>query len=490
MRSTARPWAAAIAPPDAPARAAARAGGISAWMLLFAAAHVPLGIAVHEHAELALLHALVTVGVAWWWAATLAPAGRIACAAAYIAAAEVFWRMARVPLFWEFGKYAVAAVLLTAAVRIGRPAPVHPSLYFALLLPGAAIAFLNDTPSAARAYTSFNLSGPFALAVSAWFFSQVRLAPGTLRRMLLVALLPLLAISALTLSGILTAEEIEFTTESNVATSGGFGPNQVSAVLGLGSLIAFVYAASGGTSPWLRMALLVIALTFAGQSMMTFSRGGLYNAAGGAIAGFVFLMRDARSRLGLLLAAAVALGTVHYVLLPRLDAYTGGALRARFESVDLTNRADIAALDLEIWSDNPLLGIGVGQASYERERVQRYAAAHTEYTRMLSEHGLLGLSALLLLLWSLGRNIRRIRDPNTRAVVVSLTAWALLFMLDKATRLSVPVLLLGLGFAHFAAAPPAAARGAAGQTDGRTIAPPPPLRLLVGGRPGPGRFTR
>ena len=58
------------------------------------------------------------------------------------------------------------------------------------------------------------------------------------------------------------------------------------------------------------------------------------------------------------------------------------------------------ALDLEIFKDNFLMGVGPGVA---RELRWRYGyaieiGAHSEFTRMLSEHGLFGLISLLSIL--------------------------------------------------------------------------------------------
>ena len=372
---------------------------------------------------------------------------RVACAAAYVIGAEVLWRMARVPLYWEFGKYAVGGVLLVAAIRAGRSTPpLLSSLYFLLLIPSAAITFLNDSPGAARDYISFNLSGPFALAAAAWFFSQIHLSPGRLRHVLLSLLVPLISISSLTLFSILTAGSIVFTTESNLATSGGFGPNQVSAALGLGSLIACAIVASSGISAGFRPLLLALGLTFAAQSMLTFSRGGIYNAAAAGAIVFLFLLQDARSRAAVATVTVVVLVALPTLVMPRLDAFTDGALSARFASFDLTNRGELAKLDLEIWRDNTLLGVGPGQAGYYRERTGRYAAAHTEYTRMLAEHGLLGLVSMLLLVTAVAQNVGRIADTRTRALVAGLAGWALIFMLDKAMRTAAPAFLLGLSF--------------------------------------------
>ena len=453
----------------------------------FAALHVPLGIAVYYVPVLALVHGLATVAIAFVWACKARNLDRVACAAAYIVGAEVLWRMARVPLFWEFGKYAVGCVLLVAAIRAGRAtAPLLSSLYFVLLIPSAALTVLNDSPGSARAYISFNLSGPFALAAAAWFFSQIRLTPDRLLRVLLSALIPLISISSLTIFSILTAGSIVFTTESNLATSGGFGPNQVSAALGLGALIAFATAASSGTAASFRLLMLLVGLLFAGQSMLTFSRGGIYNAAAAGAIAFVFLLRDARSRVALAAVAIVVLVALPVVVMPRLDAFTDGALSARFSSFDLTNRGELAKLDLDIWGDNTLLGVGPGQAGYYRERAGRYAAAHTEYTRMLAEHGLFGLVSMLLLFASVVLNVRRISDARVRALIAALAGWALVFMLDKAMRTAAPAFMLGLAFTgHSAAAAFSRAIAAPGR---RLLLAPHGVRRISRG-PGPSPRT-
>ena len=67
---------------------------------------------------------------------------------------------------------------------------------------------------------------------------------------------------------------------------------------------------------------------------------------------------------------------------------------------DTTGREDIARADLEVWFDNPVLGVGPGVAKeYRAATFGRAAAAHTEFTRLLAEHGILGLVALIILYW-------------------------------------------------------------------------------------------
>ena len=56
--------------------------------------------------------------------------------------------------------------------------------------------------------------------------------------------------------------------------------------------------------------------------------------------------------------------------------------------------------DLDIFYDNLFIGVGPGQANILREKYGfgKKVAAHTEFSRMLAEHGILGLISLLILI--------------------------------------------------------------------------------------------
>src|SRR5690606_7230684 len=127
-----------------------------------------------------------------------------------------------------------------------------------------------------RQTISFNLSGPLALAFCYLYFSQVRLSNMELNRVAWFTSLPI--VSALTLASYntATATTIEFTTEANFITSGGFGPNQVSAILGLGALMMFLLMIFTSHNSQ-RLVAIGLMLAFLVQSALTFSRGGIYN---------------------------------------------------------------------------------------------------------------------------------------------------------------------------------------------------------------------
>ena len=418
---------------------------------LFFAAHIPLALLMDRYSTIGSLHAIATLMVGLWCAAIgRRPMERVAYIGAYITGAEVLWRMSEAAVFWEMGKYATIAIFLAAILRSRNwKAPALPLLYFLLLLPSVLLTLMKEAPADARLMISGSISGPLALMTSAWFFSRVKLSTAQLRKMFLLLIGPVIGVAAIATFSAMTTSNITFGNESNLAASGGFGPNQVSAALGLGALLALLYVLTdkGG---WVFKALMLgVTLWLATQSALTFSRGGLYTAAGGAALAIVYLARDERARVKIFLIAVLLFVVASCVILPVLEAFTGGALSERFQNTSTTGRDVIAMDDLRIWSENPIFGIGPGESKAEHALYFRVTAAHTEYTRLLAEHGLFGLAAALLL-FVMGAqrfgHIRRIPNIRAKAMIAPMVIWALLYMIDKAMRLVAPSFTFGLCF--------------------------------------------
>src|SRR5262249_53566711 len=87
---------------------------------LFFAAHVILALLMIQINTVSTLHALATLAFGFWLAATARQPEKIVYIIAYITGAEVLWRMTQAQVFWEFGKYAVVAILLVTILRTGQ----------------------------------------------------------------------------------------------------------------------------------------------------------------------------------------------------------------------------------------------------------------------------------------------------------------------------------------------------------------------------------
>ncbi len=439
---------------EAAASSVPEAGDLSTVKVLlpYLALHVLLGPVLRAFPAAATIHAALVFAVAIW-AAMKWDSLMILCCAGYIVGSETLWRMsgARVP--YEFGKYAVSLIFLIALARrsLGHRAAwrVLPLVYFALLLPSALLVFgdeaVRDRWVVMR--LSFNLSGPLCLCVSVWFLSQLKLRTKDIPRICLAVIGPIVGIAIVTIIATRTAENLVFTDESNAVTSGGFGPNQISAILGLGALMALLFTLNREVKFWGKVIGTGLVLLFVAQSAMTFSRGGLYAAVAAGMASMPFMMSDRRVRRVVfpLIAAIMVIGIG--VILPRLDRFTGGKLTQRFEQVQTTNRVKLMIDDLQIWADHPLLGVGPGMVKKFRNDLA--GAGHTEFTRLVAEHGTLGLfSVVILALMSFQALLRR-GTRLDRGHRIAFLVWALVSMLHAAMRIAAFGFFFGLAHATF-----------------------------------------
>lgn len=411
------------------------------------AAHVTLGLLLRSVPLLATIHAGAVLLIGIWYALSTTRIERAAYLGAYITGSEVLWRMTTTSLFWELGKYAVVAIFILALIRTGRlKGPILPFLFLLLLLPSLVMPMANVEGSDMRNQISFNMSGPLALVISTWFFSHVRLTVAQLQRLFLALICPIISIATIALSGILTAEKLVFMTESNKMTSGGYGPVQVSAMLGLGALTAFLLILDRSIPRSLRVVFFFVAILLTAQSALTFSRSGLYMACGGAIPAVILLIQNKRARLRLFAAIIALFLAVNFILISKLDDFTGGTLSKRFSDTELTGRDKLALADLEIFTKNPVFGVGPGETPHHRnpEITKSSASAHTEFSRLLAEHGVFGLTAIFLLLCMALQHFRQSPTAEGKALAGSMTAWSMLFMASIAMRLVAPAFVFGM----------------------------------------------
>jgi hypothetical protein len=428
----------------------------SALIIGFIILHVPLALVMYKVQFVATLHAWATVAVGLLWALSKPNLERAAYVGAYIIGAEVLWRMTHTDIFWETGKYGLALIFIAAMLRSKQAKlPPLPLIYLLLLLPSVFLTVEFMGMEQARKTLSFNLSTPFALMVSIWFFSNVRISREQLGRLFLALIGPIVGIASITLFATVDAsltDDLNFGGGSNTITSGGFGPNQVSAILGFGVLVTFLLLVDSKTKWSFKCVMLAIAIFLAVQSALTFSRSGLFLAVGSGLLASLFLMKDNGSRGRVILTVGVLYLVANFIFVPFLDSVTDNAFSSRFQDTDPTGRDLVVQADLQIWAANPILGVGPGVARAYRSQFytsERKAStvSHTEFSRLLAEHGILGGAALLLLLIMTGQILLRAQTPMNRALVVAMTTWSFLFMLTNSMRLAAPAFAIGLGFA-------------------------------------------
>jgi O-antigen ligase len=371
----------------------------------------------------------------------------------FFTGSEVAVRMTAGSLLpWEFSKYACILLLAVALLRRSRreATPWSLSLFLLFLFPSMVLLPWEDLQELRR-QLSFNLSGPVLMGLGLLVFYRRRVTFEEMKGFFLWTLVGVLLMVGTILIRSPSLAEIEFADSANFAASGGYGPNQVSTLYGLGllllggTLLLPVFRLLGKWSTWsLFFSLLFLAT-------LTFSRGGLFAALLGISATLMVTpaRTGGRQRIFLLFVFLVT-ATVVFVAVNQLSE---GQARARYLNIDehnqferedyTTGRLDIMKGDLRLFLDHPILGVGPGNSAWQRQNIQ--IVAHSEMTRLLAEHGLFGLMILLAMFFL---PLRAFANPVgcNRPFLVMVAGYALLTMLHSATRLAVAPLLFALGF--------------------------------------------
>lgn len=424
----------------------------TAKILLFFLFQGGLALAIHQIPAISTFHAYATMAAGLFFLAADDKPDRLIYWMGYVAGSELLWRGTGANVFWETGKFAIIAISLLGCFKNFGKYSMNISLvpYFMLLIPSVFLM-----PSFSRETITFALAGPLAIVTASMFFSRCEINIPQMKNLLLTILASVLTFAFLALIGIINADVIEFSGASNLFTSANTGPNQVSSVLSLGAFAAFIYALLEKEHKFLRFLVIALGIGLLVQITLTFSRGGLYTLLGAIAVGGLFFMRDQKSRRSYLVVVILSFLVFYFLLFPALDQWTSGTLGARLADTDPTGRLEIIRSDLEVFWENPAFGIGLGQSNLEHARYFRVSNSHTEYSRMLAEHGVFGLVSLLILAVVLGKRFFQKDEPINKAVMAACMAWGLLFMAHSATRLVAPSLLIGIAFAHFKLSNPA-----------------------------------
>lgn len=409
--------------------------------LAFLLAHIPLGLAMEASASLARLHGFLTIAVVMGGSLVFPRLSAIIYGVVYLAMGDVFWRMTEAGLPWEISKYGIVFVAAVVLARFYKRLPDPLSIgFFALLVPGAMITLLTVSFATARDQISFNLSGPLALACGVALFSVVRLRAHEFRRLTYLAVAPLAGVWVIAFQALLKTET--FSTNSSKEAVGGFGPNQVSTMLGFGALLCIMWALREPAKLH-RLIFFTMGTVLLIQSALTFSRGGLYNCAAALLCvGLLYIKRPSRVLFGLfgLLLFLFAVSP----LLDEIDGFTDGQLAARFAETDVTGRDEIAGGDLDVWRQSPITGVGVGRSKELRETLFAGAAAHTEFTRIIAEHGVLGILSIGVLGLIALRNLGGRQELWEQAWSLALMVWTAAAMTNAAMRVGAISLAFGM----------------------------------------------
>lgn len=372
----------------------------------------------------------------------------------YLVGSDVFFRMTGGLFFYEQIKYAIIFFLLLGILyKSITSKSIAYITYLLILIPAIFVAsytFRYDIDI--RKSIAFNLSGPVCLGVSAIYCLGRKVTFQQIRYVLLFILLPIISMTTYLFFYTPNLQDIITGTQSNFEASGGFGPNQVSTVLGLGMFILvtrfFLYSdniiwkiINGGA---------LILMSY--RALLTFSRGGVIAAV---IICVIFMLmtlyyaKEFTKRK--LINTLFVLGLVVFTTWGYSNIISGGLLEKRYNNQDAagrekedlsTGRFDLIETELEGFYENPIFGLGVGNNKYYRlDKTGVESASHNEVSRMLAEHGALGVIALIILFTM---PLFRFFSGNKNIFFFSFFLFWFLTVNHSAMRIAAPAFIYGL----------------------------------------------
>lgn len=377
--------------------------------------------------------------------------------AGYIAGAEVFFRMTESIPFYETGKYSVILFLLIGMLFKGTSSRTTPFWgYLLILIPGIVFAASNwGYEYDFRKQVAFNLSGPVCLGVSALYCYYKKIKKEDYQKVLLMLLLPLLSQMFYLFLYTPNMRDVAINLHANYAATAGYGPNQISTVFGFA---AFLLVCRIFTIKNIKINLIdILLLGMMGyRALMTFSRGGVFVAIF-SIAAFIAVyyyheknIERLKIRFKSLIVVIAAFVIWIYSLIQSgglLDnRYTNKDASGRLKEDITTGRAELIQTELEGFYNNPVMGVGVGRAKILRVQEVGYEiASHSEISRLLSEHGILGLLAIVILIFV--PVIFWTKFKNNYYFLAFLAFWFLTIN-HSAMRIALPAFVYGLALLY------------------------------------------
>ena len=245
--------------------------------------------------------------------------------------------------------------------------------------------------------------------------------------------------------------ELSFSSEANFQMSGGYGPNQVSTILGISIIII-------GVSKFLNFSLFskyidnLFWIFCISISFLTYARGGVLAPFIAIGIGYYISFNQDYIKFSKIFYSLIVVTLMFYLI----SVFTGGSITERYKQLleipfrdasQMSGRTLIMALDYKIFLDHPFLGVGPGGAT----RMRPYygygsvVSAHSEFTRMLAEHGIFGFFSLMSLILLFLFEIKR-REKIDVILLIVFCIFSILTMFHSAFRLAAPGYIYGLAY--------------------------------------------
>lgn len=380
----------------------------------------------------------------------------------YLVSFELLARMAKTSPFipYELGKYLLFILLVVGIVNINAKKHIG-WILLVLLIPSLVFDISNQVTFN---NIVFNIIGPINVALAVIFFKGITITKQQFIDVLKLLLLPAISVMAFIVVKTPEFDKIDFALGANAEASGGFGSNQVATILGFGAFITFLFWINKWRLSGNRIIDAGVLLGFVFQGLLTFSRGGVIGGVLGIIIVLIYISVTSEKvkkmysipKVGKYVLPLIGLLVITFTI---ADNITGGNLLLRYQGETsgtlagtkekdinsiTSHRANIFIDDLNLWAQYPIFGVGVGASKYLRGSKVEGQLAHIEFSRLLSEHGILG-GVFFVLLLTLIYDIYKLQgNPHLKSILLALFIIAIYTTFHAAMRTYISTLLIGI----------------------------------------------
>jgi len=373
----------------------------------------------------------------------------------YAMCTEVLFRMTKGVIFYEYIKYLCILFMIAGIVtQKSKNRNSYSYVIYIFLLLISIIFAQQDSFNAFRQEVAFNLSGPILLGIASIYLYKKVFSVNQILELFKIALLPIISILVYLLLYTPSISQITFVSGANFESTGGFGPNQVSTILGFGIfifLVLLIYKKK--FTNFLILDFLIFGFLIY-RELLTFSRGGLIGGVFAAILIIIYYLKSKPNFIINFIRIILVTFVFGSILFNYTSEQTDGILTYRYEGKDTfgvkrkdisSNRFSYANDELNIFLDNPFFGAGVGGSKYIREKTSYHkGSTHNELTRMLSEHGLIGVFLLIFLITTPLKHVFKNRKFTEYSFSLAFFFLWFLTINHSAMRLAFPSIVYGL----------------------------------------------
>ena len=364
---------------------------------------------------------------------------------------EIWGRMAKAPAIpWEIGKYFLFVVIIAMLFGNWEKRPLYKvGVYLIIaILPSLVIALIN-LPFNFENWL-MHAAGILQIGILLLYTSRERISKINFIKILKISIIPIIPIVEYITIKTPKFNDVDFKLVANSQTTGGFGSNQVSTILGLGILILSILIFTKQFLFINNKFDYVLLFYFFFRGLLTFSRGGILSAVIAIIICSLILFWGNKRSIYRALKYSTLILFIGFFVAFFANKLTNNQLSLRYKgetegtasgtrektlNTITSSRSTIAETDIDIFLDHLLYGVGPGESQNFREQYGgAKIIAHVEYSRLLSEHGIGGLFVIVILTFFPFYWVKRIKERESKAIAAALFTFAILNSFHAAMR--------------------------------------------------------